>query len=428
MNNSKTNTLIISSSSIDTKSGIIAYDLHKALSISHNSEIITLNSKTKEKNTFSYYSSFEIFVKRVLNKIKKTVLSSKIVKTNRDYYFFEVDLNLSRLNLRKFTRKINKPDVIIAYFTGNFYTITDLYKLQKKYNSPVLLIMADMVHITGGCHYAWECEGYKNQCKNCPAFIDEKHQHLASDNLKINKQLIEKMNISIIAGSSQDVASAKESTLFKNKKSYLISGIINTEMFKKNENITQLKRKYHINESDFLILFGATRIGEKRKGVKYFVDAIKYLEKINPNTNITIVSIGNGDLNDILPDTKFNILNLGFIHDYYQLAEIYNLSDVFVTTTIQDSGPMMINQSIACGTPVVCFDIGVAKDIVINGKTGYQAKLYDHIEIATNINSLVNLPVNDREKMSKQCITLAENNFSINATADVFTSIIKESL
>ena len=41
---------------------------------------------------------------------------------------------------------------------------------------------------------------------------------------------------------------------------------------------------------------------------------------------------------------------------------------------IQDSGPMMIGDALACGTPVISFAIGLANDVIVNG---YNGKLVD---------------------------------------------------
>ncbi len=423
----KRNILIISSSDVNTASGVIAYDLHKPLGAENHSEILTLYTKVKEEGVISYNSTNEWFLKRFKNKLISIFLNKNNVKTDPDYYFFDVDQDKSLINLDKVVRKIKKPDVIIAYFMGGFFSIKDLYNLQARYNNvPVYLVMADMVYITGGCHYAWNCSGYKNDCSGCPAIMEDKDKHYAQDNLKLNKQLIDKMDISLIALSSQDYAYAKESTLFKSKNVSFILGGINLNVFNYKNAQTDLKNQNGIPIDDFVILFGAVTLGEKRKGVKYFVEAINYLSENIDSSKITIVSIGKGKLEELIPNTKFNIVNLGYISDYHRLAEIYNIADVFVTTTIQDSGPMMVNQSIACGTPVVCFDIGVARDIVINGKTGFRAQLYNSKSIAQGIESIYELEIGERKIMKENCAVLAEEKYSREVSARNFLKIIKD--
>lgn len=417
--------LIISSSDVNSASGIIAYDLHIGLAKKNRSEILTLHSKVKEEGVVSYNSSYQWFLKRLKNKIIYFLF--KKIKTNRDYYFFDVDQNKSLVNINRVAKIVNKPDIIIAYFMGGFFTIKDLYNLQARYNNvPVFLVMADMIYITGGCHYSWDCVGYKEECSECPAIIPKKDKHYASDNLKMNKKLIDEMNVNLIALSSQDYEYAKQSSLFKSKKVSFILGGINLGVFNYKNNQTKLKTQNGVPANDFVILFGAVKVGEKRKGVKYFIEAINYLSENNKSNRITIVSIGNGQLEDLLPNTKFNIVNLGYISDYNKLSEVYNIADVFVTTTIQDSGPMMVNQAIACGTPVVCFDIGVARDIVINGKTGFRVELYNSVEIAKAIMNLYGLENNERIVIKENCSLLAKEKYSRQGSANNILKIIDE--
>ena len=77
-----------------------------------------------------------------------------------------------------------------------------------------------------------------------------------------------------------------------------------------------------------------------------------------------------------------------------------------VHLSIEDSGPMMINESIMCGTPVVCFDMGVARDLVHTGRTGYRAALRDSSDLAFGIRE-----VGDRTRPQVRRPTLRLNHF-----------------
>lgn len=72
-------------------------------------------------------------------------------------------------------------------------------------------------------------------------------------------------------------------------------------------------------------------------------------------------------IKDISIASNVNIIMPGFLSEN-ELFEVYCAADVFMSTTIADSGPMMVNYSIACGTPVVSFPIGVAQDLVMHKK------------------------------------------------------------
>ena len=78
-------------------------------------------------------------------------------------------------------------------------------------------------------------------------------------------------------------------------------------------------------------------------------------------------------------------------------------SDCFLSTTIADSGPMMVNFSIALGVPVVSFSIGVAQDIVLHKETGYIAEYMNSDDVANGIRYLSQLPESEKSVMMYNC-------------------------
>jgi glycosyltransferase involved in cell wall biosynthesis len=95
------------------------------------------------------------------------------------------------------------------------------------------------------------------------------------------------------------------------------------------------------------------------------------------------------------------------VSNTYGIASAYKAADVFICPSIEDSGPMMINQSLMCGTPVVSFEMGVAFDLVITGETGYRVKLKDTNDMAKGIMNILALDKISYGKMSDNCRKLA---------------------
>lgn len=102
----------------------------------------------------------------------------------------------------------------------------------------------------------------------------------------------------------------------------------------------------------------------------------------------------------------------GFL-DLQGLFKAYCASDCFLNMTIADSGPMMVNYSIALGTPVISFNIGVAQDLVIHKKTGYIAELKNSEDVAQGLEFIHNLSVEERIKMSEECRALIAETESV---------------
>ncbi|HEY5124202.1 MAG TPA: glycosyltransferase [Ignavibacteria bacterium] len=87
--------------------------------------------------------------------------------------------------------------------------------------------------------------------------------------------------------------------------------------------------------------------------------------------------IAEREIEAIADSLPFEYLYLGYVDNTFGIASAFQAADVFVCPSIEDSGPIMINQSIMCGTPVVVFEMGVATDLVETGITGFRAKNKD---------------------------------------------------
>ena len=59
-----------------------------------------------------------------------------------------------------------------------------------------------------------------------------------------------------------------------------------------------------------------------------------------------------------------------------ELAQIYSMADVFVNPTREDTFPTVNIEALACGTPVITFDIGGSPE-VINESCGVVVKCND---------------------------------------------------
>ena len=64
---------------------------------------------------------------------------------------------------------------------------------------------------------------------------------------------------------------------------------------------------------------------------------------------------------------------LGFLHDDYALSFAFNACDVFVAPSLAENLSNVIMESLACGTPVVAFDIGGNGDMITHKHNGYLA-------------------------------------------------------
>lgn len=377
------------------------YQFHKLLLTNgHNSTLMVSEGDVseqdikilKERKTYPYLS---------LNRISRKLF--KIISRNKQVYYYP-EWNTSLITEKQIVKRLdNPPDIIIAYWTKYAFNQKMLYKLGKRYNAPIILFQYDMAHLTGGCHYSFGCEKYKENCKKCPALNPIFGFRLSYFTWKYKKRYLDKTDAYIISMSNYLSIQTKDSSLYKNKKAYEILGTVDEEIFCPGDRA--LNRKYFgLEENKKVIFFGAVTLGEPRKGLKYLLDALNILkERIigDPlNDEIHLLIAGNKLESFDLP---FDHTFLGYLNTQEQLAKAYQSADVFVCPSVEDSGPMMINISIVTGTPVVSFDMGVAANLVHNSISGYRAKLCNSKDLANGIYKILTLNKNEWLDMSKNC-------------------------
>jgi len=90
-----------------------------------------------------------------------------------------------------------------------------------------------------------------------------------------------------------------------------------------------------------------------------------------------------------------------------ELPNYYNALDLYIISSRVEGGPLALLESVACGIPLLTTNVGMAKDIIENGKNGYIANgAKDIDEELTHLfeNKIINI---DRSVYEKNAVKLA---------------------
>jgi glycosyltransferase involved in cell wall biosynthesis len=313
--------------------------------------------------------------------------------------------------LQRLTRILPfKPDAIVAHWVSHFLSARMMQQLSSAMNAPLYWYMMDMAPLTGGCHYAFECQGYTQRCGQCPQLkygrepLDLSHRQLQ----KKQSDLLA-ADITAVVPTSWLKRQAMASTLFSTRSIKQVMLGIDVNMFKP---IAQGEARSVLGlpADRKIIFFGAHHIHDERKGFRYLREALGRLHgmlerNLQLRRSILVVTAGSQE-GDTELEMSFEHRHLGFLKGDVRLAAAYQAADVFVNASTEDSGPMMINESILCGTPVVSFDMGVAPDLVHTGRTGYRARLRDAGDMATGLLRVLEMDGDGAQVMRAACRTL----------------------
>ena len=322
----------------------------------------------------------------------------------------------SRLATKKLIRKIEriKPDIInIHNLHGYYINVKILFKYLSKINIPVVWTFHDCWPFTGHCSHfiKHNCYKWKNECYSCPN-IKGYPKSLLFDRSKKNyikkKELFTKIDKLTIVSPSQWLSNFIDESFFKHKKINTINNGIDTNIFKAIDNIKDIKTKLNINNEKVII--GVASVWTYSKGLDDFTK----LNELLPN-NYKIILVGlNKKQIKALPD---GIIGVERTESIIQLAELYNIADVFVNPTYADNFPTTNIEALACGTPVITYKTGGSPE-AIDEKTGIvveQGNIYQ-------LKEAIELVAKDKNRYTENCRERAVNLYN---KQDRFNDYIK---
>lgn len=130
-----------------------------------------------------------------------------------------------------------------------------------------------------------------------------------------------------------------------------------------------------------LVLFGAMGgSSDPRKGFEHLRQALLRLHA--QGRDLQLLVFGGGDVGADLP---FVVHQPGEVTDPAQLRAIYAAADVFALPSRQDNLPNTGVEALACGTPIVGFDIGGMPDLIATPELGHLAKPFDADDFARGL-------------------------------------------
>lgn len=282
---------------------------------------------------------------------------------------------------------IVKADVInLQWINGGFLSLNTLRKIGSL-GKPIVWTFHDMWAFTGGCHYVGDCKKYLEECKNCPALKLSSGKDLSNKIFNHKRSIFNKLSLTIVTTSRWLASEASRSKLLEEKRVHIIPTPIDSLIYRPiDKNLA--REKLRLSSGKKIILFGAMNLNDERKGFHYLIEALKVIKTLSGNSEIELAVFGKLD-ERALSRIPFKVNQLGQLKTEDEIVAAYNSADVFVAPSLEDNLPNTIMESMACGTPVVAFDIGGIPDIVDNGKNGILTKLKSVEELAGGVLKII---------------------------------------
>ena len=283
--------------------------------------------------------------------------------------------------------EFKEADIIHLHWVNQgFLSLGGIGKILAS-GKPVVWTMHDMWPCTGICHHARQCDNYAGGCGQCQFVMGGKRRRDLSRAVFRRKArtYAKGGNLTFVTCSEWLRGRASISPLLAGRRLVAIPNPIDTDVFRPADK-AGVRRRLGLPEDKKLVLFGAVKPTDKRKGIDYLVEACgifvrKYPEKAG---SVAVVAIGTHSdaLRGMLP---FDLYTLPFTSDERKMAEIYNAVDTFVTPSLEENLPNMVMEAMACGTPCIGFDVGGIPEMIDHLHNGYVAGYKSASDIAKGI-------------------------------------------
>ena len=277
-----------------------------------------------------------------------------------------------------------QADIIHLHWVNQgFLSLKNLERIVAS-GKPVVMTLHDQWYFTGICHYSGGCDKYRTQCKKCP-MIKGKGTDLAGRVFDRKRRIYEDRNITFVGCSRWMADLARQSALTYGHTVTNIPNAIDTDVFTP-KNKQEARKRHNLPMDKKLLLFGAQRITDKRKGFSFLVEACEHISMHHPTLpkELGVVVLG-GDAQSVKEALPFPVYTVNYLSNEKDIAELYNAADLFVTPSLQDNLPNTIVEAMACGTPCVGFNVGGIPEMIIHQRDGYVADYCDSLDFAQGI-------------------------------------------
>lgn len=258
----------------------------------------------------------------------------------------------------KLIRQLEKiqPEIVHLHnIHGHNAHLGMLFSYFKQKKIKLFWTFHDCWAFTGYCpHFLMEgCSKWKEQCRTCgQAKLYSWFMDRSTWLFEKKKEYTSGLDMTIITPSKWLGKMVRQSFLGDYPVKVINNGI-DLSVFQPTQ--SHFRAKYNLLNKK--IVLGVSYKWDQKKGLDEFIRLAHVLGK-----EYTLVLVGtDGETERMLPD---NVISIRRTANQRDLAGIYTAADVFVNLTQEDTFPTVNIESLACGTPVVTYDVGGSAEML----------------------------------------------------------------
>ena len=298
------------------------------------------------------------------------------------------------------TLKKLKPDVVHLHnIYSYFLNVGMLLKYLKKTNVKTVWTIHDFWAITGHCPQFEEakCYRWKENCGKCSQlkrFPYSRFFDRSASLLKKKRAIYTGWDSLHLATVSQWVAGYLPFSILKGKEIRVIPNGIDTGVFKQ---ITIEKTQEF--KDKFIILSVAMSWGP-RKG---FDDCMQLASKLAEDEMMILIGLPKNKIEKLPPNVK----GIPQTKNAEELCRYYNMADVYISTSVEETMGLTVVEAMSCGTPAVVYNKTALPELMVDG-CGY---ICGEKNVDMLYETIKKVRANGKASYSAQCIQHVAANY-----------------
>ncbi len=303
-------------------------------------------------------------------------------------------------------------DAILLYnLHWNYFSMLVLPAISRR--KTVVLRLSDQWPMTGHCAYSKDCARWQSGCGKCPYLHD--YPPLRRDRTHFmwcfKRWIYRRSNLAVVAPSKWIADCARKSPLLNRFPITLIPNGVDQSAFKPIARDVA-RSVLGLSGDRYYILCPAN---------KGLTDAVLVVDCFaRSSRKMDLITYGS----PFGGKPKSGVaVDLGTLDDDRLLALAYSAVDLYIPLPIAENLPNAILECMACGTPVLTWDVGGISDAVVHKETGYLAKYKDLDDVQAGLNWFLE-GCDESDAIRTKCVNRVRENFSAEKEARSFIDLI----
>ncbi len=311
---------------------------------------------------------------------------------------------------------------------SGFFNYLALPLLTK--TKPAIYTLHDMWPFTGHCVHSFDCDRWKSGCGKCP--YPEMSNEIRRDatwwEWRLKDWAYRRSNLTFITPSTWMYDLARQSMLNHFPIHHIPHGV-DTDVYRPLDR-EMCRAALGIPSGKKVLLYLARRMNPSHKashikGADVLAQALQELpSSLRKETVLLLVGEG---ANAFASELDITTIPLGFLSSDRLKAIVYSSADLFVFPSRAENFPLVLIESMACGTPAVAFKVGGVPELVRPGVTGLLAEPENAKQLAERIVQLLE-DAHLCDRLRRQCREIAVKEYSIDLHIDRHVALYQQTL